>query len=222
MSLIWLKGSKFDLFPSKFDMKSSRNIDQIRAKMRLNIGTTSMMYSFETETSFYSCCLCLFGVFFYLASCSMVYDLMKLAIIFLWQYANIVSCLPLFTFCAWRFGRYLASLGLIFVINVAVFSSLTLISMVLFFIYILSLCLLWPLSGYHMLWDCWLFQQKAIFYYTVFDHALNVIILMYITLWLVLFPHNVSILNFFSSRIGLYFLFVQFLLDLWCLYFLFV
>jgi len=40
ISTIWVKGSKFDPFSSKFDMKISRNMNQIKAKMRSNIGAT--------------------------------------------------------------------------------------------------------------------------------------------------------------------------------------
>jgi len=58
---IWLEGSKFDPFSSRFDMKAPRNMDYIRAKMRWNIGTilfNRLRSYLESIISPFSKCIC--------------------------------------------------------------------------------------------------------------------------------------------------------------------
>ena len=42
ISTIWLEGREFDPFSSKLNMKTLRKMDQIRAKMRSNIGAVNV------------------------------------------------------------------------------------------------------------------------------------------------------------------------------------
>jgi len=49
ISTIWFKGIEFDHFSPKFDMKTPKEMDQIRAKMRPNIDATN-----TPTPSFYS------------------------------------------------------------------------------------------------------------------------------------------------------------------------